>query len=50
MWDFNKPATLMKAHPVLFPYGCGGLIEAGDGLMQFIECAWWCLLYGDKWF
>lgn len=48
MRDFNEPDTLMKAHPVLFPYGCRGFVKKGDSSMEFIDCARWSLQYGDK--
>lgn len=48
MRDFNDPQTLMKSHPVLYPYGRGGFVEQGEGSMPFIERARWCMLYGDK--
>jgi hypothetical protein len=46
--DFNEPDTLMKAHPLLFPYGRGGFVEVGEGGMKFIDRARWSLQYGDK--
>lgn len=46
--DFNEPETLMKAHPLLFPYGRGGFVEVGDGSMKFIDRARWSLQYGNK--
>lgn len=48
MRDFNEPETLMKAHPLLFPFGRGGFVEVGDGSMKFIDHACWSLQYGDK--
>lgn len=46
--DFNDPMTLMKAHPILFPYGRGGFVEEGDGAMSFLERVQWCLQFQDK--
>lgn len=48
MRDFNDPETLMKAHPVLFPYGQGGFVESGEGGMRFLDRVRWCLEYGDR--
>ena len=46
--DFNEPEMLMKAHPLLFPYGRGGFVEVGDGSMKFIDRVCWSLQYGNK--
>lgn len=45
MHNFNQPEMLMKAHPLLFPFECGGCVEVGDGSMKFVDHAWWSVLY-----